>query len=123
MKELIVGRFCTNCGAELNIEHKFCTECGSKVIINQETAKLQVNNADVEFSNDSNIALKNKIFDVVNFVGGTVITLFGFFSTRDEYGFFSEDSTEWDGILFIIVGVSMIVFGFVRRNWYKKDDK
>jgi hypothetical protein len=73
--------------------------------------------------------MKDKIFDVILFVGGVVIILVGVFST---YGYwfgtsptgylFHPDSTNWSNFTLMIIGVAMIVFGFVRRSWRKKDE-
>ena len=69
--------------------------------------------------------MNNKVYDVLFFVGGSALTLLGFFTTYNESSenFFNRYKTDWYDFLFIIVGISMIVFGFVRRSWGKKEDK
>lgn len=64
--------------------------------------------------------MNNKIYDLVLFVGGTALTLLGFFGTIRYGQLFHYGATVWYDILFMIIGVSMIVFGFVRRSWDKK---
>lgn len=67
--------------------------------------------------------MKNKVYDMILFVGGTGITLLGFFGTLHMGIFFSPYSNNWYDILFMIIGVSMIVFGFVRRSWNEKENQ
>lgn len=65
--------------------------------------------------------MNNKIYDIIFFVGGTVLMLLGLFSTLDEWEGFFSDATDWYDILLMITGISMIVFGFVRNSWDKQD--
>jgi hypothetical protein len=60
--------------------------------------------------------MKNKIYDVIFFVGGAFIVVYSLFAGQMPLGGFSD---WWGGA--IAVGVSLIVIGFLRRSWNKKE--
>ncbi len=65
-------------------------------------------------------SLTSKIIDVICFIGGTIIfahTLFSFNNRSREGG--SYYYTDLQGIL-LAVGISLIVLGFLIRDWRKK---
>ena len=56
--------------------------------------------------------MKDKIYDTIFFIGGTFLAIM---SLRYENGNLNDT-----GILILAIGICLIVFGFLRRNWRKK---
>ena len=63
--------------------------------------------------------MKNKIYDVIFFVGGAFIVVYSLVAGHNA---FSGGFRNWAGGA-IAVGVSLIVIGFLRRSWNKKEKK
>ena len=76
----------------------------------------------MSFSFGVSINMKDKIYDIVLFVGGITLAL-GLFSTYKDERFLHFYYTNWVNMMFMIIGVAMIVMGFVRRSWKKNEDK
>jgi uncharacterized membrane protein YedE/YeeE len=71
--------------------------------------------------------MKNKIYDVILFVGGAfifTISLTGGYSGGAilRGGISRSTGFVFWSIIGMAIGVSMIVFGFLRRSWNKKDE-
>ncbi|MBV6419397.1 MAG: hypothetical protein DAHOPDDO_00613 [Ignavibacteriaceae bacterium] len=64
--------------------------------------------------------MKDKIFDSVLFIGGTFITVFNLSSGFTSFGYFTLSRYAAIGLA---IGICMIVFGFLRRNWNKRISK
>ncbi len=70
--------------------------------------------------------MKNKILDVIFFIGGTIITIYsigaGIYhkSGKIKLGASRLGLSDW-AIIGLTLGICMIVFGFLRRNWDKKE--
>lgn len=65
--------------------------------------------------------MKNKIIDIICFVGGTflfIITLFNYHT----YGRNGDGNIYYSNfqIILLAVGVSLVVFGFLIRKWRKE---
>ncbi len=65
--------------------------------------------------------MKNKVYDVILFVGGSFITLTSIIGGL-RWETLRGTWRGWEdwAIIGIVVGICMIIFGFLRRNWNKK---
>lgn len=92
------------------------------------TVVIKRESKNIKILNTKKLIEKDKIYDVIFFIGGTFLAIVslagGYYSsggTDIVFGGYSSSAgfSSW-AVITLAIGISMIVMGFLRRSWRKQ---
>lgn len=69
----------------------------------------------------SKLTFKDKIFDVIFFIGGTFVSIVSFLGGMSHSMYGNINGLKSGAVIGVASGICLIVFGFLRRGWNKKE--